>query len=256
MSVRLKVLGCSGGIGGAHHTTSLLLDHDVLIDAGTGVTTLSLSELGRIDHVFLTHAHLDHLACLPLLVDSVGFMRESPITVYGLPETLDAIRQHIFNWKIWPDFSVIPSPEKPYMRFQSIEPGETVALSGRRITALPALHSVPAVGYQIDSGTGSLVFSGDTTTNDAFWTVVNTIPDLRYLLIEVAFSDGEEALAVLSRHLCPKLLENELEKFQGNTEVFITHLKPGEVQLIMDEIGRTSEGRAAKMLMNNQEFVF
>jgi cAMP phosphodiesterase len=256
MSVRLKVLGCSGGIGGAHHTTSMLLDHDVLIDAGTGVTTLSLSELGRIDHVFLTHAHLDHLASLPLLVDSVGFMRASPITVYALQETLEAIRQHIFNWKIWPDFSVIPSPEKPYMRFQVIQHGETVSLAGRHITALPARHSVPAAGYQISSGAGSLVFSGDTTTNDAFWEAVNAIPDLRYLLIEVAFSDGEETIAVLSRHLCPKLLEAELEKFRGDAEVFITHLKPGEVQLIMDQVGRIPKGRTARMLLNNQEFVF
>lgn len=256
MSVRLKVLGCSGGIGGAHHTTSLLLDHDVLIDAGTGLTTLSLSELSRIDHVFLTHAHLDHHASLPLLVDSVGYMRDTPITVYGLPETLETIRQHIFNWEIWPDFSVIPSPEKPYLCFKAVSLGETINLAGREITTLPAVHSVPAVGYRINSGMGSLVFSGDTTTNDAFWEEVNAIPDLRYLLIEVAFSDEEQELAVLSSHLCPNLLETELEKFQGDAEVFITHLKPGEVQLIMKEIRNTPKGRIAKMLVNDQEFVF
>ena len=34
--MRLRVLGCSGGIGGRHlRTTSYLLDSDILIDAGT-----------------------------------------------------------------------------------------------------------------------------------------------------------------------------------------------------------------------------
>lgn len=63
--MRLRVLGCSGGIGANSHTTAMLLDEDILIDAGTGVGTLSLDELSKIDHVFVTHAHLDHTAFIP-----------------------------------------------------------------------------------------------------------------------------------------------------------------------------------------------
>lgn len=254
--MKLRVLGCSGGIGGNLHTTSLLLDHDVLIDAGTGVGELSLTELAGIDHVFVTHSHLDHITSIPFMVDSVGFMRDRPLTVYASEETLDILKQHIFNWKIWPDFCEIPSVQNPYMRFQAIKLGEVVVLDGRRITAIPANHVVPAVGYHLDSGEASLVFSGDTTTNDALWQVVNKIGNLRYLIIETAFSNSEMELAVLSKHLCPSLLAVELAKLEREAEVFITHFKPGELELTMQEIENCVRGIPPRMLLNNQEFEF
>ncbi len=254
--MKLRVLGCSGGIGGNLHTTSFLLDHDVLIDAGTGVSELSLTELTMIDHVFVTHSHLDHIACIPLMVDSVGFMRDCPLTVYAIDGTLDILKQHVFNWKVWPDFSVLPDAQQPIMNYQAIKLGEAVVLNGRKITALPANHTVPAVGYHLDSGQASLVFSGDTFTNDRLWEVVNEIKNLRYLIIETAFSNGESDLAVRSKHLCPSLLVEELAKLKREAEVFITHLKPGEVELTMQQIESSVSGRSPKMLLNNQEFEF
>lgn len=254
--MKLRILGCSGGIGGNLRTTSFLLDHDILIDAGTGVSELSLTELSLIDHVFITHSHLDHITSVPFMVDSVGFMRDRPLTVYATNETLDILKQHIFNWKIWPDFSEIPNAQQPFMRYQAIELGKTVTLAGRKITAIPANHVVPAVGYQLDSGEASLVFSGDTTTNDALWQVVNQIDNLRYLIIETAFSNSEKELAILSKHLCPSLLVEELKKLKRDAEVFITHLKPGELELTMKQIEHGVHGRKLKMLMNNQEFDF
>ena len=252
--MRLRVLGCSGGIGGNLRTTSFLLDRDVLIDAGTGVGELSLTELTAIEHVFVTHSHLDHFACVPLLLDSVGFMRDRPLTIYATDETLEILKQHIFNWKIWPDFSVLPNAQRPIMRYQPIKLGETIALNGRMITAIPANHTVPAVGYHLDSGSASLVFSGDTTTNDALWEVVNRIENLRYLIIETAFPNSEKNLAILSKHLCPSLLGEELAKFKREAEVFITHLKPGEVEPTMREIENLASRFRPGMLLNNQEF--
>ncbi len=131
-----------------------------------------------------------------------------------------------------------------------------VVLQGRKITAIPANHVVPAVGYHLDSGAASLVFSGDTTTNDALWGVVNKIKNLRHLIIETAFSNSEKELAILSKHLCPSLLVEELAKFKGDAEIFITHLKPGEVELIMREIDLTRQRLHPKMLLNNQIFEF
>lgn len=249
-------MGCSGGIGGNLRTTSFLLDRDVLIDAGTGVSELSLSELTEIDHVFVTHSHLDHIACIPMIIDSVWMMRERPLTVYASEETLDILKQHIFNWKIWPDFSEIPNAQQPSMRYQSMELGETIILNGRKITSVPANHVVPAVGYQLDSGKASLVFSGDTTTCDALWEVVNKIKNLRYLVIETAFSNSEKDLAVISKHLCPSMLAVELAKFKLEAEVFITHLKPGELELTMRQVEDCVRGLRPKMLLNNQEFEF
>src|ERR1035437_4004974 len=107
-NVKLRILGCSGGIGGRHlRTTSMLVDNDILIDAGTGVADLSLSELSLIDHVFVTHSHLDHIVTIPFIVDTVGGMRAKPLTVYAIPATIEILRNHIFNWIIWPDFTRI-----------------------------------------------------------------------------------------------------------------------------------------------------
>src|SRR6266849_4327239 len=201
--MRLRVLGCSGGIGGRHlRTTSFLLDSDVLIDAGTGVGDLSLAELSLIDYIFLTHSHLDHVASIPFLVDTVGGMRTKPLTVYAQRATIEIMHNHLFNWAIWPDFSEIPSPEAPFLRYAEIEVGKTVSLSRRDITPIPARHTVPAVGYHLDSGAASLVFTGDTGPNDALWSVVNRIDNLKYLIIETAFSNTERHLAEISRHLC------------------------------------------------------
>ncbi len=254
--MKFRVLGCSGGIGGSLRTTSFVVDHDILIDAGTGVGELSLAELSRIDHIFITHSHMDHICSLPLLLDSVAGMRSQPVTVYATTATLEILKQHIFNWKIWPDFSEIYNGYQPVMRYCAISVGEVIDLQGRKITATPAIHTVPAVGYHLDSGQGSLVFSGDTHINDALWAVVNRIANLRYLIIETAFSDHERGLAVLSKHLCSSLVAGELAKFEGDAEVFITHLKPDEAELIMSEIKACAGGVNPQMLMNNQEFIF
>jgi ribonuclease BN (tRNA processing enzyme) len=130
----------------------MLLDNDILIDAGTGVADLSLTELSLIDHIFLTHSHLDHVASIPFMVDTVGGMRDQPLTLWAVPATLETLRNHIFNWSIWPDFAQIPSPEKPFLRYREIQVGDTVELKKRKLTALPANHVVPAVGYHLDSG--------------------------------------------------------------------------------------------------------
>jgi len=255
--MKLRVLGCSGGIGGRHlRTTSLLIDNDILVDAGTGVGDLSLAELMLIDHIFVTHSHLDHVCSIPFLVDTVGGMRNKPLTVHAIEPTLEMIRNHIFNWSIWPDFSQIPTPSKPFMKYQAVAVGETVEMKGRKITALPANHVVPAVGYQVDSGQASLVFTGDTTTHDPLWTVVNKITNLRYLIIETAFCNRERDLAIAAKHFCPSLLAEELTKLERSAEIFITHLKPGEIELTMQEVEECAGQFKPRMLQNNQVFEF
>jgi len=255
--VKVRILGCSGGIGGRLlRTTSLQVDHDILIDAGTGVGDLPIAELAQIDHVFLTHSHLDHVACLPFIVDTVGDMRNRPLTVYATDATIEILRNHIFNWAIWPDFCEIPSPERPFMRFETIRIGSQVKLDNRTITPLPANHTVPAVGFHLDSGIASLVFSGDTTVCPELWEKINKIRNLRYLIIETAFSNRESKLATRSKHFCPRLLAEELSHLQRDAELFITHLKPGQSELIMQEIEECIGEFKPRMLQNNQVFEF
>jgi len=255
--MRLRVLGCSGSIGGQQNrTTSFLVDQDILIDAGTGVGDLSLAELTLIDHIFITHSHLDHVNSIAFFLDSVGALRPNPVTVYATGATIRTLKKNLFNWDIWPDFTQIPTPEQPWLRYEEIEVGRVITLNGRRITVLPAIHTVPAVGYQLDSGKGSLVFTGDTGPNDALWSVVNRIANLKFLIIETAFSDKDRWLAELSKHLCPSMLGEELAKLERPAEVYITHLKPAEIELTMQEIEECAGQFKPRMLQNNQTFEF
>ncbi len=250
--MRLRVLGCSGGIGGRHlRTTCFLIDSDVLIDAGTGVGDLSLAELSIIDHIFISHSHLDHVASIPFMVDTVGGMRTKPILVHATRATIEILKNHLFNWAIWPDFTEIPTPEAPFLRYEEIELGRTITLSGREITPIPAIHTVPAVGFHLDSGASSLVFSGDTGPNDALWRFVNHVRNLKFLIIETAFSNKERKLADMAKHLCPETLAEELAKLERSVDIYITHLKPGEIELTMQEIEECAGAFRPRMLQNN-----
>lgn len=250
--MKARILGCSGGIGGRHlRTTSILVNNDVLIDAGTGVADLTLAEMAMIDHLFLTHTHLDHIASLPLMVDAVGDMRDKPLVVHGTEAVLQILRNHIFNWSIWPDFSEIPTAQAPFMQLKALRVGQKIRIGELAVTAVPAEHTVPAVGYHLDSGAGSLVFTGDTTVNDRFWPVVNKIANLRHLIIECAFSNREERLARISKHLCPDMLASELSRLERDCEIHITHLKPGQIELTMGELETCIGDFRPRMLQSN-----
>lgn len=251
--MKVRVLGCSGGIGAKARTTSFLVDHDILLDAGTGVEDLSVEELAAIDHVFLTHSHLDHIAALPLLVDSVGALRSKPIVVHALPETIEALRQHIFNWVIWPDFTEIPHYERPWMVFEPLNVGSVVTVGERRIRSLAANHTVPALAYHLYHDTAALVFSGDTGPNDEFWRQVNGIRNLKYLIIETAFSNREQDLAVTAKHLYPIQLASELAKLQREAQILITHLKPSDRDQIAREIAAWAGRFSPRVLEGGDE---
>lgn len=234
--MKLSVLGCSGGIGGdARRTTSFLVDDDILLDCGTGVGDLSLEALSRIDHIFLTHAHFDHVAFLPLLADSVSELRRSPIIVHGLAGTLDALRAHVFNGTMWPDFTALPR-HAPVLSLRSVAEGGCVELRGRRLTALPAFHSVPALAWCLDSGDGRLVFSGDTRFDYGFVAALNALGPLHHLLVETAFADEQAQLARDSSHLCPQSLRRLLDGVEGNPQVYVSHLKPGLESRIVGQL--------------------
>jgi len=254
--MRVKVLGCSGGIGGILRTTSFLVDNDILLDAGTGVGDLSIEQLLQIDHIFVTHSHLDHIASIPLLVDTVFGMRTKPVYLHATAETWKTIKEHIFNWKIWPDFNAIPDAENPFLVWKEIRLGETVTLGGRKFTPIPANHVVPAIGFHLEGRSSSMVFTGDTTTCDALWAQVNHIKNLKYLIIETAFSNAELELAKISKHFCPSLLIEELAKLgiKPLPRIYITHLKPGEGEIIMREIEVDAYEFNARPLYNGHIF--
>ena len=237
--MKVRVLGCSGAIAKDCRTTSFLIDGELLVDAGTGVGDLTLDEMCRVDSVLLTHSHLDHVAALPLMVDSVASRRKTPLNVYALAGTIEALQTHVFNDVIWPDFSCIPSLEQPFIRFHAIQTGQTLAFGDKLVEVLAAVHTVPAAGFAVSSAQGCWVFSGDTERNPAFWQRIRQLP-VTMLVIETAFSNRERELAQRSLHLSPATLAQELACIDAGQRfpIYITHTKPAETELIMAEIQR------------------
>lgn len=254
--MRMQVLGCSGGIGQGLDTTALLLNKQILVDAGTGLGRLPLSDLRRIRHVFVTHSHLDHVAGIPLLVDTIFDSLETPLTVYGRPETIRALQDHIFNNVIWPDFATIPSRAEPVLRYRVLEPGETVSIGDCVIELIAVNHAVPGAGYRVECAGGAFAFSGDTTTNDQFWAALNQHRRLDLLIVETAFQDRDVELCRLARHYCPSLLATDLAKLHHRPRVYITHLKPGAEEEIVAECRRAIQGLEVNPLVGGEVFEF
>jgi ribonuclease BN (tRNA processing enzyme) len=234
--MRITTLGCNASITGERRTTCYRVDDDILIDAGSGAGELRLEQAITIDTVFLTHSHLDHCAFLPMLADAAGNFRTTPLTAYALPETIAILKRHLFNGQLWPDYTVQPSAERPWLRLLPIQAGTSVELGGRRITALPAMHAVPCVAYQVDSGNASWVYSADTTFCEDFWLAINRIDNLKYLLIETTLRNDNAAAAARSGHTTAKLLARGLVLLQRPVKLFIVHMEAGYEEMTMREV--------------------
>lgn len=252
--MKLRVLGCSGGISKDLRTTSLLVDNDMLIDAGSGVGDLALEEMTQLRHVFLTHSHMDHFTFLPLLIDTMFPRISKPIMIHGQKVTLDALRTHIFNWTIWPDFAKLPNEDKPVMKYQEMEPGEITKVGSKTIEMIEVNHIVPCVGYRVHSDTGSFAFSGDTTTNDTLWAALNAHDSLDLLIVEAAFPNAAEELSRMSRHYTASMLAEDIKKLKHDPAVYVSHPKPGEEENIFSECKEAIKDRNVNPLQGGEEF--
>ena len=253
--MQIRVLGCSGGISQGVSTTSFLIDNDILIDAGTGVGELMLEEMRDIRHIFVTHSHLDHIAAIPLLADTLfDGLVGNPIFVYAQQQTLDMLHRHIFNGNIWPDFTVLPQKRSAVLKFRAMLADTSTEIDGRMIEMITVNHTVPGVGYCVESNSGSCAFSGDTTSNETLWSALNKHDNLDLLFIESAFANKDLELATVARHYCPELLARDLGKLRHHPDVGISHLKPGEEELIMNECRQALPGWELKRLKSGDVF--
>mgnify|MGYP001823633725 CR=1 FL=1 len=247
--MRIRILGCSGGIGAGVRTSAILVDDDVLIDAGTGIGDLELRDLDSIRHVFLTHSHLDHVAGLPMLVDRIFDENfDVPLTVYAGKETLRALQDHLFNDVIWPDFAKLPSPGNPMLQYRTCSPGDAVEVAGRKFSAVEVRHTVPTLGFTVQNSHGAFAVSGDTKSNATLWPVLNACDDLRVLVIEVSFPDELGDLAFQAGHYTPKTLTADLELLRHTPQIWLTGMKPGEEETILDQVRRAAPERDIQML--------
>lgn len=252
--MKVRVLGCSGGVGAGLRTTSFLLDEDVLIDAGSGVGDLTLDEMARIRHIFLTHSHLDHVAFIPLFLDSIFDRIGTPIVLHGQKSTLAALKAHVFNGVMWPDFAELPHPDRPVLRYVDMKPGEIAVVGDRTFEMIRVNHAVAGAGYRVTGKHGAFAFSGDTTTNDSLWEALNRHDRLDLLIVEAAFANEDEELGRLARHYTPRTLAADLVKLRHDPDIYITHRKPGDEDRILEECRALLSGRRIRGLSGDECF--
>ena len=255
--MKLEVLGCAGGIGGRErYTTCLRLDHDILLDAGTGITNLDLDQLAAIDHVFLTHSHLDHVAGLAMLVDTVLGRRDGPVVVHATEQVVAALKKHLFNWALWPDFTSIPSADHPVLRLAPFKPGATIDIDGRMVTSRPVDHTTGAVAYMVHQSESGFLFTGDMCSTPDLWVELEDDKKISKVIVDCSFPNSESELAARSKHFCPQALLADIGAVTREIEFLIYHLKPGQEELIMEELDAGADGRAFKALACGDVFVF
>lgn len=250
--MRIRVLGSSGGIGKDHKTTSFLLDDDILLDAGTGVGELTLEEMRNIRYVFLTHSHLDHISHLSFLLDTLFNYIEQPIQVFAQQETINTIKEHVFNWSVWPDFSVLPDKKNPVVVFKAMEAGEEKILEDRAVKMMTANHTIPAVALSVTENGKGFAFSGDTTTNDSIWEGLNQLKSLDLLFVESAFLNEQIELSKIAKHYCPSLLAEDLKKLNHQPKICISHTMPIDEETIMQQCHEAIPDRELSLLSSDQ----
>lgn len=226
--MQVRVLGCAGGIGQDLRTTSYLVDNTILLDGGTGIGDLTLKEMRAIRHIILSHAHLDHIAGFALMLASIYDDREASITLYAPASVISALKNHLMNWQIWPDFNLLPSAENPILHYNILEEEQqTTIANDYQVEAVLLTHTVDSFAYIISTEQTRFCFCGDTGPTERLWQYLNTLDTIENLIIEVSLPNENEELAVQSAHLTPALLAQDLLKLTHSPRIHIQHMKPG-----------------------------
>lgn len=238
--MKWHVLGSYGGSSPACRTTSFVLNDSLALDAGCITQAVPIEQQRRIRRIVLTHSHLDHTASIPFFIENVFATQQDPVEILLTPDTLPAIKHHLFNNDTWPDFTRIPSDLLPALRLVEVEPLKPVEINGLRLTPIPVNHTVPTHGFLVEDGSSAVLFSSDTGPTEEIWRIANHTKRLRAVIVEVSFPSRLQSVAEVSRHLTPLSLQRELAKLTRPVPVYLYHLKPGYLDELRRELASTS----------------
>lgn len=238
--MRIKVLGCSGAEFPGHNPPGFLLDGVILFDAGSLTNVLDGNSQSAIKDIFITHAHLDHIRDISFLADNIIVeKRKQRVNIISIPSVIKTIKKNLLNDSLWPDFTMIPDYENAVLKYVELTVGKPVAINGYKITPYKVNHSVPAVGYLVENASGKrLFYTGDTGPIGAAWGKIGN-GKLDCLIIETSFPNKMRELAIMTGHLTPELLGEELAKMKHIPEnIYITHPKPQHLKTIRAELAK------------------
>jgi ribonuclease BN (tRNA processing enzyme) len=250
-----KVLGCYGGELPGFRCPGFLVNKNLLLEAGTATSALSLEEQLAISAVCVSHLHLDHVKELPFLVENRAVRAAAPLIVAATARIVAGLRRDLFNGRLWPDFSRIPTRRAPALVYRTLPEGRFSRVAGLSIRPVRVSHTVDATGYILREPGVSILFTGDTGPTTEVWRTARRLRDLRTVIVECSFPSGMEALAAASGHLTPKLLERELELLgRPRVPVRLCHMKPLHLAAIAGELAGL--GRRTTLLKQGRTYTF
>ncbi len=242
--MKIKVLGAFGSEGLGQRPSAFLVNDRTLVDAGSVTGALTVDEQVEIEHALLSHSHLDHVVGLAFLTDTLASARAPrAVTAMSVEPVIEALRSHAFNNVLWPDFSTIPSPETPVLRFRTLAEETEQRVGELWVTPVPVDHTVSTVGFIIHDGEVGFIYSGDTGPTARLWRSARGLRGLKALIIECAFPSRLEGLATASGHLTPALMQRELDKITPDLPIWVFHIKPQFYQETAEELARIDPSR-------------
>jgi len=254
--MKIRVLGAYGAEGLAQRPSAFLVDDRLLIDGGTVGGALATLEQLAIEHALVSHSHLDHVAGLAYLTETLALCEaERPLTIASLEPVVTALRTSIFNDTVWPDFTRLPTPGRPVLRFRPLAEDVEQQVGDHWVTPVPVTHTIPTSGFIVHDGTSALIYSGDTGPTDALWKAAREVAGLRAIVLECAFPNRLAGLADIARHMTPELIRRELDKMPDDVPVLIFHVKPQFYDEIGEELGGVGGARIA-MAEQDRTYLF
>lgn len=234
--MKIEVLGVFGGESLGCRMTSLLVNESIALDAGSLAQGLPVERQSGVRSIVLTHSHMDHTSSLPFFVENIYDRVDGPIEVYGSAATIYAVRKHLFNNAVWPDFSRMPNNLLPAVRFHELAPEVPVVLDSVKFTPFEVDHLIPTLGFLIEEGAQGIIWSSDTGPTQRLWELANRSVNLKALCVETSFDSSMQEIADISFHLTPSTLVRELDKLERRIPLLLHHLKPPCIESIRGEI--------------------
>ena len=254
--MKIRVLGAYGAEGLAQRPSAFLVNDTILIDGGTVGGALSRQEQVVIEHALISHSHLDHIAGLAFLTETLALCEApKPLVVSSLEPVLKSLRTTVFNDALWPDFSQLPTPGKPIVQYRAMVEEVEHPVGDLWVTPVGVNHTVPCSGFIVHDATSGIVYSGDTGPTDALWKAASRLKTLRAVILECAFPNRLQKLAEVAKHMTPELIRRECDKFPSDVPVLIYHVKPQFQDEIGEELGRIA-GHRIMFLEQDKNYAF
>lgn len=254
----ITILGAYGTKSKGFGTSAFYINAANVIDAGNLLDSLE-ERSAEIENIWLTHCHLDHISDIAFVIDNYYVNRKKSLNIHGLPETIQAIKEHFLNGLIWPDFSKIQMHgiEGMTVKYTEIEVGVLYKLSDDEfIEAFITDHTVASCGYIVRKKDSSVLITADTYSLENMIDIVDNRNEIKSIVVECSFPSAMEKLAYESKHLTPKLLFEQLQALKrDDIELYINHIKPGFLKKMTDEIQKYS-GKWAPHILKDNEIIY